>query len=299
MKVFHGVLKPLPLPPRHRFPAEKYTMLREQLLERGVLHHDDLRRAEPAPTTALAKVHEEEYLDAFFTGRLERRVLARIGLPWSEALVERATASVGATVEATWAALDEGIAGSLGGGTHHAHPNFGAGYCVLNDLAVAARTVLDAGRVERVLIFDVDVHQGDGSAAIFASESRVFTCSIHGASCFPARKQESDLDVPLPDGTDDETYLTTLDTTLEQALERARPELVIYQAGVDVLATDTLGSLSLTLEGVAERDRRVFAAARRAKIPIVFTLGGGYGKPIMTTIEAHLGTFRVARDLYL
>lgn len=298
MKVFHGELTRLPLPPRHRFPVVKYTVLRDRLLERGLFRRQDLKLADPASIALIASVHDSEYVDAFLEGRLDRRVLSRIGLPWSEALVKRALTSVGATVEATGTALEDGISASLGGGTHHAYRSFGAGYCVLNDLAIGVRAVLDAGRATRALIFDADVHQGDGTAAIFSDDPTVFTCSIHGASCFPARKQRSDLDIPLPDGATDEGYLAAITEALERSFELARPELVLYQAGVDILASDTLGTLAVTPAGVAARDRLVFEAARQRGVPIAFTLGGGYGKPLETTIEAHLGIFHAALELF-
>jgi acetoin utilization deacetylase AcuC-like enzyme len=190
----------------------------------------------------------------------------------------------------------------LAGGTHHAHAAFGAGYCVFNDIAVASRALLDAGEVERVLVFDVDVHQGDGTAAIFAEESRVFTCSVHGARNFPARKAVSDLDVELADGTEDEAYLRGVAESLESALDRVRPDVVFVQAGVDPLVTDRLGRLAVSREGLYERDRLVLATLL-PQAPVVLTLGGGYARPIEDTIAAHVGTYRavraVARELRL
>jgi acetoin utilization deacetylase AcuC-like enzyme len=209
-------------------------------------------------------------------------------------MVMRSLGSVGSTLGAVEAALEDGVSGSLAGGTHHAYRDFGSGYCVFNDLAVAARRLLDRGSVERVLVFDVDVHQGDGTAAIFAEDPRVFTCSLHGEKNFPSRKQTSDLDVPLPDGTGDDEYLRALDAALDESLERARPELVLYQGGVDVLAVDHLGRLELTAEGVAERDRRALARFRGAGLPVALTLGGGYADPIDASVEAYAGTYRAA-----
>ena len=193
--------------------------------------------------------------------------------------------------------MEDGISGSLAGGTHHAYRDFGSGYCVFNDLAVAARRLLDRGAVERVLVFDVDVHQGDGTAAIFEDDPRVFTCSIHGGRNFPSRKMTSDLDVPLPDATGDEEYLAAMSSALEESLDRARPDVVLYQGGVDVLAEDHLGRLSLSREGVLERDRVALGRFRGEGLPVALTLGGGYANPIEASVEAYAGTYRVAAEL--
>ena len=209
----------------------------------------------------------------------------------------RSLGSVGSTLAAVDAALEDGLSGTLAGGTHHAYRDFGSGYCVFNDLAVAARRVLDRGAVERVLVFDVDVHQGDGTAAIFEDDPRVFTCSLHGERNFPSRKQRSDLDVPLPDGTGDDAYLAALEAALDEALERSRPDLVLYQGGVDVLEVDRLGRLSLSEEGAAERDRRALGRFRSAGLPVALTLGGGYADPIEASVRAYAGTYRAALEL--
>jgi len=287
----------LRLPRGHRFPMHKYARLRERLVAEGVLASGELFPAARARVEDVLAVHAPEYVHAFLAGGLPRAAVQRIGFPWSRALVARSLASVGGTVAAAEAALDDGLAGALAGGTHHAHRDFGSGYCVFNDLAIAARRLLERRALARVLVFDVDVHQGDGTAAIFEHESRVTTCSIHGARNFPGRKRTSDVDVALPDGTGDEEYLDALDEALERALELARPELVLYQGGVDVLAQDRLGRLSLSLAGVRERDRRALLAFRRAGIPVALTLGGGYAEPVDASLEAHLGTWRVALDL--
>ena len=251
------------------------------------------RRAPPRLEDIFA-VHDAEYVQAFLDGTLDRKAVQRIGFPWSEEMVMRSLGSVGSTLGAVEAALEDGIAGSLAGGTHHAHAAFGSGYCVFNDLAVAARRLLDRGSVKRVLVFDVDVHQGDGTATIFEDDARVFTCSIHGARNFPSRKQASDLDVALPDGTDDDAYLDALERALGESLARARPEVVLYQGGVDVLEVDHLGRLALSAEGVFERDLLCFERFRGAGLPVVLTLGGGYADPIDHSIEAYAGTYRAA-----
>jgi acetoin utilization deacetylase AcuC-like enzyme len=280
------------LPPGHRFPMGKYRRLRELLLETGLLRTEQLESAAEVEVERLEAVHDRDYVRAVLTGTLTPEAQRRLGFPWSPELLRRSLASVGGTVAATFAALEHGQASNLAGGNHHAYRDFGSGYCVFNDLAVAALAALDGGRVRRVLIFDVDVHQGDGTAALFAEDARVFTCSLHGERNFPARKQRSDLDVPLPDGTGDGAYLEALERAWKTSLERSRPELLLIQGGVDALAQDRLGRLALSHAGLAERDRFLVAAARAAGLPQVWTLGGGYGEPIEATLEAHLGTYR-------
>ncbi len=275
----------------------KYALLRERLVADGIVSTADLVPARAAPLEEIHAVHDAAYVESFLDGTLDRRVVQRIGFPWSEAMVLRSLGSVGSTLGAVDAAMEDGIAGSLAGGTHHAYRDFGSGYCIFNDLAVAARRLLDRGAVERVLVFDVDVHQGDGTAAIFEDDPRVFTCSIHGSKNFPSRKMTSDLDVPLPDATGDEEYLAAMSAALEESLERARPDVVLYQGGVDVLAEDRLGRLSLTREGVLERDRTALGRFRGEGLPVALTLGGGYADPIEASVEAYAGTYRVAAEL--
>lgn len=297
MRVFYCDHFEVVLPPKHRFPMQKYVLLRERLLGEGLVEQEDLVPAQTAPLEDVYAVHDAGYVQGFLDGTLDRKVIQRIGFPWSEEMVLRSLGSVGSTLGAVEAALTDGIAGSLAGGTHHAYREFGAGYCVFNDLAIAARRLLDRGAVQRVLVFDVDVHQGDGTAAIFADDPRVFTCSLHGEKNFPSRKPASDLDVPLADDTGDEAYLAALDAALDEALERSRPDVVLYQGGVDVLGADHLGRLALTAGGVEERDRRALSRFRGDGLPVALTLGGGYAKPIDASIEAYVGTYRVARSL--
>lgn len=286
------------LPPKHRFPMHKYGLLRERLVADGLAREDELIAATTAPLEDIFAVHDAGYVQGFLDGTLERRVVQRIGFPWSDAMVMRSLGSVGSTLAAVEAAMEDGVAGTLAGGTHHAYTDFGSGYCVFNDLAVAARRLLDRGSVGRVLVFDVDVHQGDGTAAIFEGDDRVFTCSLHGEKNFPGRKRTSDLDVPLADGLGDDAYLRELDRALDEALERSRPDLVLYQGGVDVLEADRLGRLALSREGCEERDRRAFTAFRAAGPPVALTLGGGYADPIDASVDAYAGTYRAARDVF-
>ncbi|HUA57411.1 MAG TPA: histone deacetylase [Verrucomicrobiae bacterium] len=275
----------IPLPPGHKFPAEKYAILRALLAADGHYSFEPAPFADPA---ALGRVHDPAYVAAFLDGSIDPRLMRQIGFPWSEALVRRTLASVGGTLSAAEDALATGFGGNLAGGTHHAFRDAGAGFCVFNDLAIAIRAM---GR--RAAVLDLDVHQGDGTAAIFAGDDSVFTVSIHGAQNFPFRKQLSRLDVALPDGTADDEYLDHLRAALPQ-VAGFRPDVLLYQSGVDALAGDRLGRLALTHAGLAERDRIVFQFARHAGLPIVVTLGGGYANPISRTAEAHANTFRAA-----
>lgn len=297
MRVFYCDHFEVILPPKHRFPMQKYGLLRERLLAEGLASEEDLVAAKAAPMDEIFAVHDAGYVQGFLDGTLDRKTVQRIGFPWSESMVMRSLGSVGSTLGAVDAALEDGIAGSLAGGTHHAYRDFGSGYCIFNDLAIAARRHLDRGVVKRVLIFDVDVHQGDGTASIFERDERVFTCSLHGARNFPSRKQTSDLDVPLEDELGDEPYLEALDNALDEAMERSRPDLVLYQGGVDVLSADRLGRLGLTPEGCYERDLRALRFFRGAGLPVAMTLGGGYADPIEASVQAYAGTYRAAAQI--
>lgn len=297
MRVYASDHYTVELPAKHRFPMGKYRALRERLVADGVLRPDEILPAQPVTQEQLETVHDPDYVAALLGGTLERDAVRRLGFPWSEAYAVRARASVGGTLQAAQAALEDGLSGALAGGTHHAHREFGSGYCAFNDLAVAARWLLDEAGLGRVLIFDVDVHQGDGTAALLAHEERAFTASLHGERNFPARKQTSDLDVGLPDGTGDDDYLAALDRALDESLERARPQFVLVQAGVDALEVDRLGRLSLSSAGIRERDRRLLARFRGEGLPVALTLGGGYAEPVEATIEAHVGTYAVAKEL--
>ena len=237
-------------------------------------------------------MHDPQYVRAFLAGTLDPAVLRAIGFPWSEQLVRRTLASVGGTLAAAADALATGFGGNLAGGTHHAFRDRGAGFCVFNDLAVAIRAM---GR--RAAVLDLDVHQGDGTAAIFAGDPTVLTVSLHGAQNFPFRKQQSCIDVALPDGLGDDEYLAHLQSVLPRVAE-FQPEFLLYQSGVDALAGDRLGRLSLSHRGLMERDRQVFSFARRMGLPVLVTLGGGYASPISLTAEAHANTFRAAAEIF-
>ena len=298
IRVFHCDAHALPLPPGHRFPAPKYRLLRERLLGEGTLREDGFTASGMIDLDALLLVHEPAYVEAVVRGHLSDAEVRRLGFPWSEELVRRSRASVAGTVAAARNALCNGIAGNLAGGTHHAFADHGEGFCVFNDHAVAVRLLQLEGRIERAVIVDLDVHQGNGTAAIFAGDDSVFTFSMHGARNYPFRKQRSSLDVELPDGCEDAEYLALLARHLPEVLDAARADLLLYQGGVDPLAGDALGRLRLTHQGLRARDRLVLAAARDRGLPLVLTLGGGYGRPIEASVEAHCGTYREAAALF-
>jgi len=251
-----------------------------------------------ADPQTISLAHDPAYVDAFIRGNLPAAAIRRIGFPWSQELVERTLASAGGTLSATEDALHFGWGGTLAGGTHHALYAEGAGFCVFNDIAIAIRNLQRDGRIQRAAVIDLDVHQGDGTAAIFANDPSVFTFSMHGAANFPFRKQESRLDIGLPDGTSDDEYLAQLARALPQVPD-FEPDIIYYQSGVDALASDRLGRLSLTPEGLGQRDRMVLESCRKRGIPVVVTLGGGYSEPIERTVEAHAQTFRLCHELSL
>jgi acetoin utilization deacetylase AcuC-like enzyme len=282
------------LPKAHKFPMAKYHMLRQ------ALQRDGLYAFEPAPLATredIEQVHDAAYVEAFLGGTLPPQAMRRIGFPWSQSLVQRTLCSVGGTLAATSDALESGYGAVLAGGTHHAFRGEGAGYCVFNDIAVAARWLLTHRGLERIAVVDCDVHQGDGTAQIFADEARVFTLSLHGRRNFPFRKQQSTLDVELEDATGDDEYLAALETALGKVLQW-KPQALFFQSGVDGLACDRLGRLSLTHEGLRRRDQMVLSACRENEIPVVVTLGGGYGEPLDATAEAHANTYRSALVIF-
>jgi acetoin utilization deacetylase AcuC-like enzyme len=278
------------LPPEHRFPASKYRLLREAL--QGDPRFD-LHPAPLANQEDIEAAHDPMYVRSFLNGSIPAASMRRIGFPWSKPLVTRTLASAGATLAATEVALAEGRSGALAGGTHHAAYSEGSGFCVFNDFAVGIARLRRLAAARRILVIDLDVHQGDGSASMFASDPDIFTLSLHGQNNFPFRKQRSTLDVPLPDGTGDAEYLDALERVLPVAFS-FRPDFVYYQAGVDTLREDTLGKLDLTMGGLAARDRMVFTALRACGAPWVITIGGGYAHPIALTAMAHAQTYRIA-----
>ena len=282
------------MPEGHKFPVEKYGMLR-RLVEKEGLFHLETSPIVDRETVSLA--HDADYVTQFAEGKLSSAAMRRIGLPWSDVFVKRAFASVGGTISAARVAMEIGWGCTLGGGTHHALRAEGAGFCVFNDIAVAIQVLRSEGLIRRAAVIDLDVHQGDGTAEIFENDPDVFTLSIHCESNFPFRKKNSCLDVSLPDGLEDEDYLRRLDEVLP-AVFAFHPEIVFYQSGVDPLATDVLGRLSLTPQGLVERDKRVMRAARSYGAPFVLTSGGGYSRPIELSAEAHANTYRMVWQVF-
>ncbi len=285
----------IPLPTGHRFPATKYRLLRELLAGEGLFQMEAAPLADPE-TIALA--HDPDYVRRFLEGGLDPLAMRRIGFPWSPELAQRTLASLGGTLAATDDALSRGFGGNLAGGTHHAFRGEGAGFCVFNDIAVAILSLRRTGRAARAAVVDLDVHQGDGTAAIFQDDPAVLTISVHGRNNFPFRKQQSCVDIDLADGTSDAEYLSSVESVLPRVFA-FQPDIVFYQSGVDGLTGDRLGRLALTHEGLKTRDELVMEACRADAIPLVTTLGGGYAEPIALTVEAHANTFRTAAGIFV
>jgi len=298
MKVFYTDRYSMPLPAHHTFPMPKYRMLGERLKRSELADRLTFVQPHAATRQELIRVHDRKYLERFETGRLTDKEIRRIGLPWSEDLVARARRSAGATIDACFAALEDGAAANLGGGTHHAHADFGQGYCLLNDSAVAACAVLSHQPSRKILILDCDVHQGNGTAALMRSNRSVFTFSIHGENNFPHRKEPGDLDIALPDNTGDHFYAQALSDGLKQVAERFTADLMIYLAGADPFTLDRFGRLDLSKEGLAERDRIVFDFCRPNRLPVAVTMAGGYAPDIDDIVDIHQQTVENALALY-
>ncbi len=302
MRAFYSDVFVLPLPETHRFPMRKYRRLRERLVEERVLAAGDLRVPAAAAWDDLRLVHDPSYVEAVATGALSPEMQRRIGFPWSPQMVERSRRSVGATLAAAREVLAAGLPGgrafdvaaNLAGGTHHAFRDRGEGYCVFNDVAVAASALCRDGAIARALVIDCDVHQGNGTASIFRDEPAVFTLSLHGANNYPFRKERSDDDVAFEDGTLDDAYLAALDRHLTSALDAHRPDIVFYLAGADPFEGDRLGRLKLTIDGLRARDRLVFAACRERAVPVTVTMSGGYAPDIDAIVTIHVNTIREA-----
>lgn len=283
------------LPEGHRFPMAKYALLREGVLAEGLVPPERLHNPERASRDDLLRVHTPAYVAHIEQGTLPYAEQRRIGLPWSEGFVERAFRVVQGTIEASEAALAHGVAMNLAGGTHHAFPDRGEGFCTFNDVAVAVRRLQAMRRISRVAIVDLDVHQGNGTHGCFAGDPDVFTFSMHGAKNFPFHKVPGTLDVELADGTGDEAYLTLLAEHLPRVIRDARPDLVIYLSGADPHEGDRLGRLKLTFDGLRRRDAMVLETCREVGLPVCVTMSGGYGHDVRHTVEVHLNTVRVLR----
>ena len=297
------------LPTNHRFPIAKYALLRDAVIASGLVPPTHMHEPDRAPIDSLRLVHTERYIEAVRSGTLSEAEQRRIGLPWSESLVERSFRAVGGTCEAATAALDRGVTMNLAGGTHHAFPDHGEGFCVFNDVAVAIRTLQRHGRIRRAVVIDLDVHQGNGTHAIFTGDPSVFTFSMHGGRNYPFRvisaslypegpqyglRIPGDCDIELPNAITDDEYLRALSDALPTVLAKSQPDIALYLAGADPHEGDRLGKLAMTFDGLARRDFMVLEACRDVGIPVCVTIAGGYGRNIQDTVEAHLNTVRIA-----
>lgn len=298
IKIFHSDRFVPVLPEGHRFPIVKYQLIREQLLYEGTMEIDQFEESLPVAEEAILRIHHQHYWESLRDLKLNPRSIRKIGFPQSSELIERSRRSTQGTLSAAIHALDHGIGMNIAGGTHHAYAGHGEGFCLLNDLAISSTFLLDKKLVKKILIVDLDVHQGNGTAKIFDSEPRVFTFSMHGANNYPLQKERSDIDIPLANDTGDEHYLKVLDDQLPRLVNHVQPDFIFYQSGVDVLETDKLGKLSLSREGCKKRDRMVIEMAATKQIPLAICIGGGYSEKLTDTVEAHSNTFRVAGEVY-
>jgi acetoin utilization deacetylase AcuC-like enzyme len=299
MRLFYSDQFVLPLPPGHRFPMAKYAMLRESLERSGAFARTDFRIPAAATDEQITRAHCRNYLERVQNGGLSEREVREIGFPWSQAMVERSRRSSGATLAACRVALNDGCAANLAGGTHHAFHDRGEGFCVFNDAAIAARAMQSEARVQHIAIIDCDVHQGNGTASIFARDDSVFTFSIHGARNYPYRREHpSDLDIDLPDATGDADYLQALQNGLEYCLRASAPQLAIYLAGADPYQDDRLGRLRLSKDGLRARDELVLGTLRKSGIPVAIAMAGGYARNIEDTVDIHAQTILTARQVW-
>ncbi len=297
MKLFHTDLFVLPLPDGHRFPMQRYRLLRERL-EQSRLFAEDRMCIPPAATDEqLRLVHTDDWVERVSSGRLTDVEQRRIGFPWSPEMAERSRRSTGATIAAATCALTDGVAANLAGGTHHSFPVRGAGYCVFNDVAVAIRCLQQQGAIHRALVIDLDVHQGDGTAAVFANDESTLTLSVHAKKAFPARKQRSDLDIELPPDAADVEYLAAVRKGLDWAAQQASPDLICYLAGADPFEKDKLGGLAVSKQGLRQRDRMLFEFCLNRSLPVVITLAGGYAEDISDIVDIQFHTIVLAQQM--
>jgi len=294
---YHPIYKH-PLPEGHRFPMIKYELLPQQLIYEGTCTEANFYEPEIPNDKYIVAAHDPEYFYDLLNMKISAKAARKIGFPLSEDLVERERIIADGTLKACDFALNHGISMNIAGGTHHAYSDHGEAFCMLNDQAIGAKYVLNKGLAKKILIVDLDVHQGNGTAEIFQNDNSVFTFSMHGASNYPFKKEKSDLDIPLEKGTTDNMYLSILKETLPKLLDTVQPDFIFYLCGVDVLESDKLGTLSLTLEGCKLRDQYVLNKFKQLKIPVQCSMGGGYSPDIKTIVEAHANTFRLAQSIY-
>ena len=298
LKIAFNTIYAHPLPKGHKFPMEKYELLPQQLIYEGTITENNFFKPAPITEEVILKTHDFDYFHKLKNLQLTPKEQRKTGFPHSKELIDREITIMGGTLQAAQYALEFGVAFNIAGGTHHAYTNRGEGFCLLNDIAIATNQLLSLGLVKRVLVVDLDVHQGNGTAQIFLNNANVFTFSMHGKNNYPLHKEISDLDIELLDGTDDKIYLKILRENLPKLLELHHPDFIFYQCGVDVLKTDKLGKLGLSIQGCKERDRFVLETAKSNQIPIMASMGGGYSEKISDIVEAHANTYRLAQEIY-
>lgn len=286
------------LPKEHRFPMDKYELLPQQLLHEGTLSPEDFFHPEPLEEEQILRTHTKEFWEKLKFGTLSRQEIRAMGFPYHESLVFRGRHIANGSLQCYYHAKKDGVSLNIAGGTHHSYADRGEGFCLFNDFAIASNELLYSGEVQQVLIVDLDVHQGNGTASIFQNESRVFTFSMHGEHNYPLKKERSDLDIGLVDGIKDEAYLDTLYNELPDVIKTVKPDVIFYQSGVDILETDKLGRLAVSKEGCKRRDEFVFELAAEANIPIAVAMGGGYSHDIVDIIDAHANTYRAAKHIF-
>lgn len=298
LKIAHHPLYKHPLPEGHRFPMEKYELLPEQLIYEGTCTAKNFFQPEIPADEDILRVHSESYFQALLEGRLDRKSMRKIGFPWSKELITRERIIVDGTIKAGEYALENGIAMNIAGGTHHAYSDQAEGFCIFNDQAIGARFLQHKNLVKKILIVDLDVHQGNGTAEIFQNDPSVFTFSMHGKHNYPFQKEKSNLDIELNDGTRDDEYLSLLKETLPTLIQAEKPDFIFYLSGVDILKSDKLGRLACTIAGCKERDRFVLQTCRDFDIPVECSMGGGYSARLKDILEAHANTYRMAQEIY-
>ena len=298
LKIAFSPIYKYQVPAGHRFPMEKYELIPEQLLYEGTISEENFFHPEALTEEQILWTHDADYWDKLKNQTLSKKEIRAIGFPMSEALVTRGRHIANGTVECALFAQKHGVSMNIAGGTHHSFTYKGEGFCVLNDIAIASNYLLKKALAEKILVVDLDVHQGNGTAQIFENNPQVFTFSMHGAKNYPGRKEKSDLDIGLPDKTEDEEYLKILAETLPRLIEQEKPDKIFYLSGVDVLATDKLGRLSMTKTGCKARDRFVLEICQKNSIPLTISMGGGYSEKLADIIEAHANTFRLAQEIY-
>lgn len=294
---FHPIFQ-IDLPVKHRFPMEKYGLLPQQLLLEGIVENENFFLPEEADEQHILAVHDKNYFDNLCNLTLDRKSIRKIGFPLTKELVKREKLIIGGTIKASEYALQYGIGMTISGGTHHAYSDHGEGFCMFHDQAIGARYLQDKNLAQQILIVDLDVHQGNGTAHIFRGDDSVFTFSMHAKKNYPFKKEESDLDLELEDGTEDKEYLNILKKTLPSLIEKVLPDFIFFQSGVDILETDKLGRLNCSIAGCKERDRFVLQTIKDYKIPVQVSMGGGYSKEIKHLVKAHANTFKMAEEIY-